>query len=187
MDNELFLRRLSEVSEWHRPLLSSTGQPSQRKGHIPKQVEHPGDKTVEELESMSEQELEEYHQLLMTWREQQPNESVPPRITKVKIQAVDCEDCGRHCPKGRRIESKLYHTGTEHWRTWCQVCQRFKDPVTGKFTVTAQVAHKYFQIVYRPRLGLRKSKYDIVRNPEPTVHEIHTDTHILRFFEHKKS
>ena len=168
MNNEEFLKKLSEVAEWVRPQTGPNGHPSIAKGKNYKPPEHPGPITEEELDAMTETEAEQYYKQLMAWRESQPNNSVPPEITQLKIQAVDCEDCGQHCENGRRVETRLCSTGQPHWRTRCQVCDRYKDPATGKFTLTPKETHNYLLCYYRPKLGVYKSKYQ----PEPAKKEI---------------
>jgi hypothetical protein len=159
MNNEEFLKRLTEVSEWHRPHLGPNGCYSVAKGKTVKTVEHPGAITEAELEAMTEHEVKVYYDQLMAWREAQPNESVQPEITKVKVQAIDCPDCGRHCPEGRRTERKLHESGSRHWREQCKECQMFKDPLTGEFTLSRERSHQYFIQFYKPKQGKYKSKY----------------------------
>lgn len=159
MNKDEFLKRLSEVSEWHIPMLGPNGCYSVSKGRASKLVEHPGEVTAEELEEMSESEVKKYYEQLMAWREQQPNPSVQPEIIKVKTQPVDCPDCGKHCPNGRRTEKKLHESGSRHWRERCTECDMFKDPLTDQFTLSKQASHQYFIQFYKPKLGKYKSKY----------------------------
>ena len=166
MNKDEFLKRLSEVSEWHIPMLGPNGCYSVAKGRE-KRIEHPGMVTEEELEAMSEHEVKQYYDKLMAWRESQPNPSVQPEILAVKIQAKDCEDCGQHCPNGRKTQKKLHDSGSKHWREWCLECQRYRDPLTGEFTVRKEVAHQYLTQFYKPKLGKYKSKYQ--PKLEPTV------------------
>jgi hypothetical protein len=162
MNNELFLKRLSEVAEWTRPQTGPSGAKSINK-RAKEAPEHPGPISELELAEMTDTEAEQYYERLMAWRESQPNNSVPPEITQLKIQPVDCEDCGQHCENGRRVETRLCSTGRPHWRTRCQVCDRYKDPATGKFTLTPKETHNYLLCYYRPKLGVYKSKYQ----PQP--------------------
>jgi hypothetical protein len=158
MNNELFLKRLSEVSEWHRPQTGPNGAKSVNK-RAKDEPQHPGPVTELELDEMSDQEAQDYYDQLMAWRSVQPNNSVPPEIIKLKTQAVDCGDCGRHCPDGRRVESKLCTTGQKHWRTRCQACDRYQDPATGEFTLDPKSTHNYLLCYYRPKLGAYNSKH----------------------------
>lgn len=167
MDEKLFLQRLSEVAEWHRPKLGPNGAASTNK-RAKEQPEHPGPITEEQLDQMSDAEAEDYYERLMAWRATQPNESIGPEIKQLRIQAVDCPDCGRHCAEGRRMETKLCQTGQRHWRTRCDVCNLYKDPATGKFSIDPKMAHSYLMSYYRPKLGLNNSKHQKV-NKEPNA------------------
>jgi hypothetical protein len=158
MDEKLFLQRLSEVSEWVRPQTGPNGAKSVNK-RAKAPPEHPGPITEAELAEMTDTEAEQYYERLMAWRESQPNNSVPPEIKELKIQSTACEDCGEYCANGRRVESRLCVTGERHWRTRCQVCERYRDPATGLFTVTSQEVHRYFASYYRPKLGVYNSKH----------------------------
>jgi hypothetical protein len=159
MNEKEFLDRLSEVSEWHRPQTGPNGCYSVSKGRAAKNIEHPGAITEAELDAMDEDEITAYYDQLLAWREAQPNQSVSPEIIKVKVQARDCEDCGRHCPEGRRTERKLHESGSRHWREQCKECQMFKDPLTGEFTLSREQSHQYFIQFYKPKQGKYKSKY----------------------------
>ena len=165
MNKDEFLKRLSEVAEWHIPMLGPNGCYSVAKGRT-KVIEHPGEVTAEELEEMSDWEVKRYYDKLMAWRESQPNPSVHPEILKVKIQPTDCEDCGRHCPLGRRTEKKLHESGAKHWRERCVECDTFKDPLTGQFTLSKQASHQYFIQFYKPKLGKYRSKYQPKLEPK---------------------
>lgn len=165
MDEKEFLKRLSEVAEWHRPQTGPNGSPSISKGKEKKMPPHPGPITEAELDEMSEHEVKVYYDKLIAWRESQPNESVPPEILRIKVQSKNCEDCGRLCPEGRRVECKQHSTGRTHWREYCTTCELYKDPATGKFTLPKLGSHQHFISFYRPKLGLYKSKYqqDVVK------------------------
>jgi hypothetical protein len=158
MDEKEFLKRLSEVSEWHRPQTGPNGARSVNK-RAKNAPQHPGALTQSELDEMSDEEAQEYYEQLLAWREAQPNDSVSPEITKVKVQAIDCPDCGQHCPNGRKTERKLHESGAKHWREHCKECQMFKDPLTGQFTLTREASHQYFIQFYKPKQGKYKSKY----------------------------
>jgi hypothetical protein len=159
MNNDEFLKRLSEVAEWYRPHTGPNGAASVNKNAKLRKIEHPGTVTEAELAAMDEEEITEYHERLLAWREAQPNSSVPPEIKKLKIQAKDCEDCGRHCPNGRQVQSKICATGRPHWRTNCVTCELYRDPATGEFTLNSKDVHNYLSTYYRPKLGVYSSKH----------------------------
>jgi hypothetical protein len=165
MNNEEFLQRLSEVSEWHRPQCGPNGAVSVNK-RAKSGPQHPGTVTEAELAAMDEDEITEYYERLLAWREAQPNASVPPEIKRVKIQAVDCEDCGRHCPQGRRTERKLYESGTRHWREFCTECELFKSPVSGLYEIPKLGNQQFFNSYHRPKLGVYASKYQTTDSAE---------------------
>jgi hypothetical protein len=159
MNNDEFLKRLSEVAEWYRPHTGPNGAASVNKRAKLCRIEHPGTVTEAELAAMDEEEITEYYERLLAWREAQPNASVPPEIKKLKIQAVDCEDCGRHCAEGRRVQSKICNSGQPHWRTSCVTCELYRDPATGKFTLNSRDVQNYLMLYYRPKLGVYSSKH----------------------------
>jgi len=66
------------------------------------------------------------------------NPTHAPELVKVNIKPVDCEDCGRHCESGRQMEIKFYRAMPKHIahrRDRCLVCNKYKDPYTGEFTL----------------------------------------------------
>jgi hypothetical protein len=158
MDEKLFLQKLSEVAEWHRPQTGPNGAAS-----VNKRARHPGPITQEELDEMSDEEAQDYYDRLMAYKESLPNDNVAPEIIKLKPQPTDCDDCGRHCATGRRVESKISITGVKHWRTKCLACNLYRDPATNKFTLEPNRVPNYLNSYYRPKLGVYNSKYQ----PEP--------------------
>lgn len=174
MDNEDFLRRLSEVSEWHRPQVGQNGFPNFNKGRRPKNTPAPRQITEQELDAMTEEELEQYHNELMAWREAQPNDSIAPEIKAIKPQPTQCDDCGQMLDCQRRVEKKLHITGQRHWRVKCVNCQCYQHPGTGKFTVKYQQSHQFFCDYYRLKKGLYRSKYQPDVRPESKTQTDHT-------------
>jgi hypothetical protein len=166
MDNDEFLKRLSEVSEWHRPMLGPNGCYSVNKNAKQRELEKPREITEQELDEMTDSEAQAYYDALVAWRETQPNDSLQPEILKVKVQAIDCPDCGRHCPQGRRTERKLHLSGSKHWREKCCECKNYRDPMSGEFTVSCYVAHQYLTQVFKPKMGKNNSKYQKVNKEE---------------------
>ena len=163
MDEKLFLEKLSELAEWHRPQTGPNGAAS-----INKRARHPGPITQEELDEMSDDEAQEYYDQLMAYKESLPNDDVAPEIVKLKPQPTTCDDCGKHCANGRRTESKISITGVKHWRTKCLVCNLYKDPATNKFTLEPHRVPTYLNSYYRPKLGVYKSKHQPnVDKPKP--------------------
>ena len=120
MKEEDFLKRLSELAEWERPMTGPNGAKSLVKSK--KNIEPEYDEFGEEIE----QELES---------ESKINEGIGPVITKLKPLVSVCPDCNKICEGGRRVESKLMTNPVNHWRTKCISCKSWKDPNTGKFNL----------------------------------------------------
>jgi hypothetical protein len=171
MNNDEFLKRLSEVSEWYRPQTGPNGQPSVSKGRAVKVPEHPGPITAEELDEMTEEAVTEYYERLMAWREAQPNITVPPEILKVKYPPQSCEDCDKILEEPRRVERKLHESSQRHWRERCVNCDCFKHPQTGEYSISKKYSHQFFIDFYRPKKGVYKSKYQkepkVKKEPKP--------------------
>ena len=173
MNNDEFLKRLSEVAEWHRPQCGPNGAVSINK-RAKNAPQHPGPITQTELDEMTDEQAQDYYDQLMEYKASLPNDGVPPEIIKLKSLATDCTDCGQHCPNGRRTESKISIIGKHHWRTKCLACNLYKDPATNKFTLEPHRVPTYLNAYYRPKLGIYKSKYQTEidkpkSKPEPKV------------------
>ena len=151
MNNELFLKRLSEVSHWHRPKLGPSGAVSVNKRNNTT-VEHPGMISLEELESMSDQEIEQYHEQLMAWKEAQPNESVPPEIKELIYQPKACEDCGLTVTCRRTQRRMCWTNDYPHWREHCVNCGLYKNPNTKEFNLSSHESQNVFKIWIRAKL-----------------------------------
>jgi hypothetical protein len=121
MDNELFKQKLSEVSNWKLPEINVNDINKATKGR--------GRKS-------KESEYQEEHEQVFLEMFEGVNPTFPPQLVDLKVQAVDCEDCGKHCPNGRQLESKFYTTNDKpHWRKKCLTCKHWENPLTGKFDI----------------------------------------------------
>lgn len=120
MDNEEFKQRLSQVSEWIIPEIEV-------KKAVRKQIKA-AKKNIQKEDDNDQEEL-----FLDMF--QGVNPTTPLAVIKLKIQPVDCEDCGKHCENGRRVEIKRYHTVESHWRKSCVTCKMGQDPFTGNWDV----------------------------------------------------
>lgn len=172
MDNELFLKKLSELAEWHRPQTGPQGFPSVKRGTEKASVPKPPPLTEEELDEMSDSEVEAYYEKLIKWRESLPNDSVPPEILKLKCAEKPCDDCGQHLTEQRKVESKKYDSAGGHWRTRCVNCTKYQHPLTKEFSISQGASHQFFLDFYRPKKGVYKSKY------QPTASQSGTRTHV---------
>lgn len=192
MDNELFLKKLSEVAEWHRPQTGPQGFPSVKRGTEKTNVPKPEPVTEAELDAMSDAEVEAYYDQLIKWRESQPNDSVPPEIVKLKAPNKPCEDCGKELTEHRRVECKRYDSSGGHWRTRCVNCTNYQNPLTKEFNISQGASHQFFIDFYRPKQGKYNSKYqpkakvsaefdiDQKRQTLRTYTVVETETSIIR-------
>jgi hypothetical protein len=117
MNNDEFLKRLSEVSEWCRPTITQADPRRGRRGR----------KSYEEIEWEENEEEALGEEIHMG-----PNETIPPMLTKIKHEVKNCEDCGRLC-QGRRVEMRMCSYPRDHFRQHCKFCGLTKNPLTGKF------------------------------------------------------
>lgn len=121
MDDKEFKQRLSEVAEWKIPDTSREISPGLKKKRGRKSEE---DKYQEEHQEVF---LEIFNGV---------NPTYAPVITKLKCQPVCCDDCGKICSEGRKVEAKHYVTnGKPHWRKHCVTCEHFQNPYTGDFDI----------------------------------------------------
>ena len=142
MNNDEFKKRLSEIAEWEIPKLTETDlKPIRKKGRP------------------SEEELyqNEHEQIFMEIYNG-VNPTHTPKLGKVKIQPVTCDDCGEHCPNGRRKEKKVYEAnGNKHWREKCITCGMSQNPFTKKFDLTVAEASSRWANYWRDVKGVYKT------------------------------
>lgn len=172
MDDEEFKRRLSEVAEWHIP--TDADKPyakTKRKKRNEQLVEMVGEDGDEEVIA-----------------DTGPNLTIPPIITKLKIQGCWCEDCGKYCENGRQTEKKIYKTGKTHWRERCVTCKMFKHPVSGEYTMTNIEASHFFTNLNRETQGINRSKFNKMREQvQRTKTVIESDTATITFYHEKNT
>lgn len=154
MENELFKQKLSEVADWEIPKLSPTDVREAKK-----RARGRGRPTNEEL---YEQEHEEVFLEIF----QGVNPTHPAELKNLKICAVDCPDCGRHCSNGRREEIKYYPEvpgHVAHRRRRCLECNKYRDPEFGTWDLPqGPAAQRYLnwakrQFVIRKKLNKETS------------------------------
>jgi len=121
MDETLFRAKLTEVAEWDIPVISSGGETKSPKDR------RRGPRSHEELE-WEDNEGDAIGQPIKTG----PNDSVPPRILKVKHQAMPCDGCER-IVEGRVVEIRLIQNPVPHLREKCNLCKKMKNPNNGIF------------------------------------------------------
>jgi len=126
MDKELFEKKLSEVAEWEIPkvsqsdIIESTRRSRKGKKDLDDEFQEDDDEPV----------------LLDLVNGVNP--TITAELTKVKICATICDDCGKVCPNGRRKDVRLVRTARLHWRERCLTCNMGRDPYTGQFNLTPQ-------------------------------------------------
>lgn len=119
MDDKLFRQKLTEVADWKIPDTPRETSLNQKKKR--------GRKSNEELYMEVREEMfhEEFGGV---------NTTFPPMITRLKVQAETCGDCGIDCPKGRHVEAKQYTSNNKtHWRRHCITCGNWENPYTKEF------------------------------------------------------
>lgn len=116
MQNDKFLELLSKVATWEIPDVTRGGNP--KKG--------PGRKSTEEL-------YQEEHEEIFLDMFDGKNPTLHPLVTKIKVAACVCDDCGKFCENGRQKDITQYHTNRPHWREKCLTCGMNENPETGKF------------------------------------------------------
>lgn len=179
MDDEEFRRRLSEVAEWKIPDTPRETSLNQKKKRGRKSRED------EYMELREEIFHEEFGGV---------NPTYAPMLTKVKRCAVDCDDCGQHCPNGREKEAKLQEkNGKSAWRQKCLTCGKFQNPFTGEFNLTGSAASIKWNDFMRETKGAyktagneRRELAKVVVKPIPTT-VIETDKGTITFYHEKKA
>jgi hypothetical protein len=158
MDPKLFKQRLDELAEW-RYLKGDTPVSGSKRSRGRKRI-----KPEPETEDNVDDENSDT---------EQPNQTLSIQVVKMRCQAQVCDDCGRLCAEGRRIEQRIYdHTNRPHWRKHCEACGMTQNPYTGKFDLKGYETHavwtKYNRNLNSPKL---KTKYNIeLQNLEQGVH-----------------
>ena len=130
MNNDEFLKKLSEVCEWEIPD-SVTGTL-----HKPKHREN---------YAFQEEETEEEELVI-------EEQNFPPRIIKLK-QACDCEDCGKHLPDGRLVETRCVYTPYAHWRRRCAQCGLQENPNNKRIELPWRLAADVWTQYLREKKG----------------------------------
>ena len=124
MDKELFKQKLSEVADWHIPKLAETDiKESKRKNR------GRGRPSVED-------QYQDQHEEMFLDMFQGINPTHTLEVTKVKIAACVCTECGKLCENGCKKEIKYYPATrghVAHRRIRCITCGFYRDPNTGVF------------------------------------------------------
>jgi hypothetical protein len=124
MDKEQFKQKLSEVADWQIPKLNDTEIKESLKA-----IRGRGRPSEEE-----QYQWEHMKQFLEIHNGTNPTS--PLELTKVKIAACVCTDCGKLCENGCKKEIKYYPATrghVAHRRIRCITCGFYRDPNTGQF------------------------------------------------------
>lgn len=67
----------------------------------------------------------------------EPNDTRPIRVTKLKPHTEICEDCGVVVENRRKHYKLSDNRFGKQWRESCATCKKHKNPFTGEFDMTA--------------------------------------------------
>jgi len=154
MNEKQYLELLSQYAEWDKPGNLAVNLEKSKAKPLPR----PPSYTEAELAEMSDEEAQAVYDQWVAYKESLPNETLAPRLLKVKHKPVPCEDCGK-IVEGRRVEAKLCVTGHPHWRKTCKACELTINPYTGVYDVPShQIQQVYVAWTrnkgkYNPREG----------------------------------
>lgn len=163
MDDELFRQKLTEVAEWKIPDTPRETSLNQKKKR--------GRKSAEE-------KYQDEHEEIFMELFEGTNPTYPPMLTKVRRCAINCDDCGAHCPSGREKEAKLHEkNGKAVWRQKCLTCNKYQNPFNGKFELTGTAASVKFNDFMRETKGAYKTQGNTEREKVKVSED---DTGIIR-------
>lgn len=149
MNNAEFKSKLSEVAVWKIP-----DTPRETSLNAKKKRGRPS------KEELYQEEHEEVFLELFNGE----NPTYAPMIVKLKIAAVECNDCGRLCENGCHKEKKLYDTANKpHWRERCLTCNKARNPYTGAFDLTIAQASVVWNSYLRDSKGIYASKGNLAK------------------------
>jgi hypothetical protein len=161
MTKDELKQKLSEVAEWRMPKISISD------------VKRGEQKARGRGRPSREEMYEEEHEQVFAELFKGINPTHAPELVKVNIKPVDCEDCGHHCENGRQMEIKFYYQQARHVahrRTRCLVCNKYKDPYTGEFTLPQGPASQVFLNWAAGENTAKNKKPQQVKPPEPIDH-----------------
>jgi len=154
MTKDELKQKLSEVGEWRQPKISISD------------VKRGVQKARGRGRPSSEDLYQEQHEEVFADLFKGINPTQPPELVRMLIKPIDCEDCGRHCENGRQMEIKFYAAVSNHVahrRIRCLVCNQYKDPNTGEFTLPQGPACQVF-------LNWAKAEFTARKKTTPTDH-----------------
>lgn len=120
MRDEEFKNKLSQVSDWYIPT------------------------DIDKVPKNNKRILAKLDQGLSLDTSDGSNTTYPPTIARIKTQGCQCQDCGKWCEQGRKVESRKYLTNMVHWRNRCVTCNRWQHPDTKEFNLTPSSSASYY-------------------------------------------
>lgn len=135
MDKKLYQQLLSEVADFRMPKLT------------PSDIKISKQKSRGRGRPSKEERYQDEHEEVFLDMFEGINPTHSPELTELKIKALDCPDCGKHCPNGRREEIKYYPATPghiAHRRQRCLECNKYQDPDDGTYTLAQGPACQRF-------------------------------------------
>ncbi len=126
MTKDELMQKLLEVAEFRMPKLNASD------------IKQSKQRAKGRGRPSTEDQYQDEHEQVFLDLFQGINPTHAPELVKVHIKPIDCEDCGRHCETGRKMEIKFYQevpNHVAHRRTRCLECNRYRDPYTGEYTL----------------------------------------------------
>jgi hypothetical protein len=128
MNDEEYQHKLSQVAEFTIPEVNSAGN----------------DKPLKRGRKTKEEQYQLEHEEVFLDLFDGKNPTIHPVLTKVKIQACVCNDCGKYCAHGRHTETTKYFSSRPHWRARCLTCGMNQNPNTGEWDLTNKDASAHW-------------------------------------------
>lgn len=72
-------------------------------------------------------------------------------VKSIEYDPYACPDCNKTLTQQRVIQTVLYPKPKPHWRRHCKLCQLWRDPNTGEFSVENSRIHQLFATFLRNR------------------------------------
>jgi hypothetical protein len=126
MTKDEIFQKLTEVAEFRMPKLK------------PHDIKISKQRSRGKGRPSNEELYQEDHEEVFLDLFQGINPTMTPELVKVNIKPKDCEDCGVHLTVSREMEIKYYKATNKHIahrRERCLVCNKYRDPNTGLFTL----------------------------------------------------
>ena len=164
MDEKKFLERLTELAEWYRPQIGPNGRASPNTA-----------------KSLSNCELEDEYSEEPIVRG--PNQTIGPKIRRLKNLPKNCEDCDQLLEQPRIIQKQqcsIPNSKKTYWRERCTICNRYRHPKTGEFKISIGASHQFFKNYYKIKNITDGQTEEIVSTEHGTqIYSIQQDEHSI--------